>query len=244
MSARGRERHLLRIERADPSRRLPGGWPFDLPAVAQVLAEGLDVPPGVTFLVGENGSGKSTLLEAVAAVYPRRGAFATGPGPSVEDSPLRWHLRAVTAPMASPNGFFLRAEVMHSFLAAVDADAGQARAWGGERLNERSHGESFLAVLRHRFADRGVFFLDEPESALSFASSLGLLALLDVLRQEGSQAVVATHSPLLVALPGATLLEVGEWGLREAEYDDLDLVRSWRGFLDAPQRYLRHLLVE
>jgi len=238
------ERHLLRVERADPTRRIPPGWPFDLAAVAQVLADGLDVPPGVTFLVGENGSGKSTLLEAVAAVYPRNGAFPAGPGPSEEDSPLRWHLRAVTSTMASPNGFFLRAEVMHSFLAGVDADPGQSRAWGGERLNERSHGESFLAVLRHRFSDRGVFFLDEPESALSFSSCLGLLALLDVLRQEGSQAVVATHSPLLVALPGATLLEVGEWGLREAEYDDLDLVRSWRGFLDAPRRYLRHLLTE
>jgi predicted ATPase len=96
----------------------------------------------------------------------------------------------------------------------------QARAWDGQRLQERSHGESFLAVLRHRFADVGVYFLDEPEAALSFRSCLGLLALLAQLREEGSQVVVATHSPVLAALPGATLLEVGDWGLRRVASAD------------------------
>jgi predicted ATPase len=115
--------------------------------------------------------------------------------------------------------------------------------WNGERLQERSHGESFLTVLRYRFADVGVYFLDEPEAALSFESCLGLVALLHQLSNEGSQVVVATHSPLLTSLPGSTLLEVGGWGLRRVErYDDLELVKSWRGFLDAPPRYLRYLL--
>jgi predicted ATPase len=89
--------------------------------------------------------------------------------------------------MASPYGFFLRAEMMHGYFAGIDADPTQARAWDGQRLQERSHGESFLAVLRHRFADVGVYFLDEPEAALSFRSCLGLLALLAQLREEGSQ---------------------------------------------------------
>jgi len=87
-----------------------------------------------------------------------------------------------------------------------------------------------------------VYFLDEPESALSFQSSLALLVVLDVLRQEGSQVIVATHSPLLAALPGATTLELGEWGIRTVPWQELDLVQSWRDFLTAPQRYLRHLL--
>jgi predicted ATPase len=99
-------------------------------------------------------------------------------------------------------------------------------------------------VLRHRFAEIGVYFMDEPEAALSFRSSLGLIALLDVLRSEGSQVVVATHSPVLASLPGATLLELGEWGMRPATYDELELVRDWRGFLEAPQRWLRHLIEE
>jgi predicted ATPase len=85
--------------------------------------------------------------------------------------------------------------------------------------------------------------MDEPEAALSFSSCLGLVSLLDQMRREGSQVIVATHSPLLMSLPGANLLEVGEWGIRRVEsYDDVELVRSWRDYLDAPGRYLRHLL--
>jgi predicted ATPase len=191
----------------------------------------------------------STIVEALAEVYPRTGALATyghiaGPTASAEDSPLPRHLRARTHPLASPHGFFLRAERMHAYLAEVDADPTQTRGWQGERLQQRSHGESFLTVLRHRFAKIGVYFMDEPEAALSFRSSLGLIALLDVLRSEGSQVVVATHSPVLASLPGATLLELGEWGMRPATYDELELVRDWRGFLEAPQRWLRHLIEE
>ncbi len=199
-------------------------WPFTIPAVAQLISEGgFEVPSGVTILVGENGSGKSTLIEAFARVYPRLGAETSqplsvlGPSSSEEDSPLRWHLRARTHRLAAPGGFFLRAEMMHGYLAQVDADRPNARAWGGERMQQRSHGESFLEVLRHRFTDRGVYFLDEPESALSFQSSLALLVVLDALRQEGSQVIMATHSPVLAALPGATLVEVGDWGMRRTD---------------------------
>ena len=231
---------------ADPRRPAdPSLWPFTLPAVAQILREGWEMPPGVTFLLGENGSGKSTLVEAVAAIYPRSGARSTwarddtvGPSSSSEDSPLHWHVRAETHPMASPHGFFLRAELMHSYLASVSG----GKAWGEESLQERSHGESFLAVLRHRFSDRGYYLLDEPESALSFRSCLGLLALLDDVRREGSQVLCATHSPVLASLPGATLLQVDGTGMHEVAYDDLELVRDWRSFLDDPQRFHRHLL--
>ncbi len=244
-------RHLERIDWAPRPGVDLTGWPFTVPAVAQLVADGgFEVPPGVTILVGENGSGKSTLVEAFARVYPRHGAEpATGrpltnPGWGDEDSPLHRHLRARTHRLAAPGGFFLRAELMHSYLAGVDASQADARAWGGQRMQARSHGESFLEVLRHRFTDRGVYFLDEPESALSFQSSLALLVVLDALRQEGSQVLLATHSPVLAALPGATLVELGTWGMRPASWAELELVQSWQGFLDAPQRWLRHLLAE
>ena len=224
-------------------------WPFTIPAVAQLIeAGGLELEPGVTFLVGENGSGKSTLIEALAEVYPRSGfetphAAVTGPARSAEDSSLGLHLKAHTHRLASPAGFFLRAEAMHAFLTAVDRDSQRSRVWSGGGLQQRSHGESFLAVLAQRFNDVGVYFLDEPEAALSFQSSLGLLSLLDTMRREGSQVLVSTHSPLLVTLPGATLLELGEHGIRRVEsHDELGLVRDWRQFLEAPERYLRHLL--
>ncbi|MGH9040362.1 MAG: AAA family ATPase [Acidimicrobiia bacterium] len=245
-------RHFLRVDWA-PNRTNPpdlSAWPFSIPAVAQLIDDGgLEVAPGVTFLVGENGSGKSTLVEALATVYPRHGFEASFPGvtgatASEEDSPLRWHLKARLAHMASRAGFFLRAETMHSYFAGIDTDPNTARSdWAGEALQHRSHGESFPAVLRHKFTDGGVYFLDEPEAALSFRACLGLLSLLDLMRREGSQVVVATHSPLLVTLPDATLLELGDWGIRTASsYEELDLVQTWRSYLDAPGRYLRHLL--
>jgi predicted ATPase len=240
-------RHLEAAEWRTDRPHDPGVWPFTVPVVRQLAEQRrLEIAAGVTVVVGENGSGKSTLVEALAAVYPRSGAESpyvdlVGPAGRSEDSPLRWHLRARTHRMASPAGFFLRAEAMHSWFQRIDADERQRRAWGGIRLNERSHGESFLEVLRQRFTDVGVYFLDEPESALSFQSCLALLALLDAMRGEGSQVIVATHSPVIASQPGATLLEVGDWGLREASYDDLELVRSWRGYLADPAAYHRHL---
>jgi predicted ATPase len=114
--------------------------------------------------------------------------------------------------------------------------------WGERSLQERSHGESFLEVLRLRFQDVGVYFMDEPEAALSFRSCLALMALLDAMREEGSQVVIATHSPLLVSLPGAKLLQLDEQGIGAVQdARELDLVRSWRDFLDGPERYFRHL---
>jgi predicted ATPase len=224
-------------------------WPFTVPAVRWLAGTGeLALGDGVTFLVGENGSGKSTLVEAVAAVYPRQGVAnpfvnTLGAESQEEDSPLRWHLRAETAPLASPAGFFLRSETLHDYLAEVDRSATARRAaFAGEALLERSHGESVLTLLRHRFDEPGFYLLDEPEAALSFTSQLALLGVLDELARCGAQVLAATHSPVLTALPGATILELDDDGLRETTWEDLRLVEDHRTFLDDPQRFLRHLL--
>lgn len=236
-------RHLLRVHLRAGRGEPPAGWPFDIPAVAQLLAEGWQVPAGVTVLIGENGSGKSTIVEALAGRYPRLGNDLVGPTTVGDESPLGPWLSLQTAPMASRAGFFLRAEAMHAYLSERDRSAGRTeRSWDGRPLLARSHGESFLAVLSERFAEVGVYFLDEPESALSFSSCLALVALLDTLRAEGSQVIVATHSPLIAALPGATVLELGDWGWRETGWEELEMVQRWRSFLQAPERTLRHLL--
>ena len=198
----------------------------------------------MTFLVGENGSGKSTLVEAFAEAYglnPEGGSRGAQHRTRPSESPLGAALQVVRTPGPLVASYFLRAETMHGLYTYLEHNpAPDVRR--EPRFHELSHGESFLAVLRSRFVGYGFFLLDEPESALSFRSCLALLALFDDLRREGAQVLCATHSPLLASLPGATVLEVGEHGIRTAEYDDLDLVRDWRGFLDAPGRYLRHLL--
>src|SRR5262249_16954055 len=106
---------------------------------------------------------------------------------------------------------------------------------------EKSHGEGFLDVFDRKFGGSGFFLMDEPEAALSFTSTLSLVARLADLRDEGAQLVIATHSPLLTALPGATVLELGDFGIRKASWAQLTIVANWRRFLDHPDTYLRAL---
>ena len=108
-------------------------------------------------------------------------------------------------------------------------------------FHTRSHGESFIDLVVSRSRIRGLWVLDEPESALSLSGCLALSGLLRDIVAEGTQVILSTHSPILAAFPGATIYEIGDWGIRPSEYDDLDLARNWRSFLDSPQQYLRHL---
>jgi len=117
-----------------------------------------------------------------------------------------------------------------------------SEAHEGPNFHEMSHGESFLALLEKRFDSPGFYVLDEPEAALSFSSKLTLIAVLQRIVADGGQALCATHSPVLAALPGATILEVGEWGLRKCAWEDLQMVDHWRRYLNQPDQYLRHLL--
>ena len=214
-------------------------WPMTVPAVAQLAREGLELSPFVTFLVGENGSGKSTIVEAVAAAYglSPEGGSAQGHFSTREtESPLGDALRLQRGIGAARWGFFLRAETMHGWYTYSE------QTGGGPRYHEMSHGESFLEVLRTRFDSPGFYCLDEPEAALSFSSTLALIGALGRIVESGGQVLCATHSPVLAAMPGATFLEAGDWGLRRTTWEELDLVQHWKAYLDAPGRYLRHVL--
>ncbi|UNX54651.1 AAA family ATPase [Georgenia sp. TF02-10] len=228
----------------DPERPLPARqWPATVPAVGQLLRDGLDLPPGVTFLVGENGSGKSTLVEAVAVAYglsPEGGSPYGHHSTRPSESPLPQAIRLQRGVGAARWGFFLRAETMHGWYTYLEEHPSRR----DPRFHEMSHGESFLEVLETRFDGPGFYCLDEPEAALSFGSTLALLGVLHTLAAQGGQVLCATHSPVLAALPGATILEVGSWGLRETSWEDLELVQHWRSYLDDPRRYLRHIIAE
>jgi len=219
----------------------PRQWPMTIPAVAQVVRDGMDLSKGVTFLVGENGSGKSTLVEAIAMAYglsPEGGSTGATHSTRASESPLSRALRLRRGIGSGRWGFFLRAETMHGFYTYLEANPGRDEPV----FHEMSHGESFLELLATRFDSPGFYCLDEPEAALSFSSTLGLIAALHGVASTGGQVLCATHSPVLAAMPGATILEVGDWGLREATWEDLELVQHWRRYLETPQRYLRHVL--
>ncbi|MBT2484663.1 MULTISPECIES: AAA family ATPase [unclassified Microbacterium] len=241
-SRQRRQQPVVAIRPSDDAPAVDGSWPTSIPAVAQVLREGLDLDAGVTFLVGENGSGKSTLVEGIAIAYglsPEGGSRNARHRTRPTESPLSDWLRLQRGVGANRWGFFLRAETMHSFYTYLEENPS---AGGDVPFHEMSHGESFLALLESRFDDPGFYCLDEPEAALSFNSTLALIAVLRRIADEGGQVLCATHSPVLAALPGARILEVGEWGVRPAMWDDLEIVNHWRSFLEHPSRYLRHLL--
>jgi predicted ATPase len=224
-------------------------WPFTVPAVRDLVEKGLEPAPGLTIFVGENGSGKSTLVEAIASAWARHVraerrnmSLKVSAQPSDEDSDLHRALRLLGTPGGGKGGFFLRAEKMHELFTAVGPEGPWADRFGGVDLHARSHGQAFIQVLKTRVEERGLYLFDEPEAALSFASCLGLIALLARISSERSQAIVATHSPLIAATPGATLYELGDWGMRRADYRDLELVRSWRDFLESPERFVKYLV--
>ncbi len=221
-----------------------GAWYWELPAVAQLHAEGMELAP-VTVLVGENGSGKSTVVEAVARAWGESLTAQVkhwGPDPSSEDSELWRELRLSGQRPRPQGGVWLRGEAMHGVFAGIDGAAFELRAFGGVPLNRRSHGEGFLALLESRTTERGLWILDEPESALSFRSALRLMALLHGMRSTGSQVLLATHSPVLASLPGARVYELDGSGFSVQDRADLDLVRDWQAFFDDPGRMLHHLL--
>ncbi|MGO2632695.1 MAG: AAA family ATPase [Galactobacter sp.] len=236
-----------------------GSWPANVPAIRDFLnvAEegfpysGWEFGPGVTFLVGENGSGKSTLIEglAEAAGLPAEGGTHNGGAATRRsESPLGEWLKVIRGNVAGRGGFFLRAETMHGYYTWLEDLFDGSDFHADARMHRLSHGESFNALLQeklnHPKYSTPLVLLDEPEAALSFDSTLNWIANLDSMRARGTQIICATHSPLLCSLPGATILELGEWGLRESAWEDLELVQNHRRYLESPERYLRHLLAD
>lgn len=224
-----------------PDRVVAGQYPFAIPAL-QDLA--LDLAAPVTFLVGENGSGKSTLIEALAWAVgfgadggSRDHGFAEEAGGHLLGRALRLGWRQKVA-----DGFYLRSETFFNFAAKLESLGSTFARYGGTPLNSRSHGEAFLALFEHRFED-GLYLLDEPEAALSPQRQLAFIRILHELAAAGvAQFVIATHSPMLLTLPGATVLSLDDGAIRRVPYEETEHYRLTRDFLAAPERFYRHLL--
>jgi predicted ATPase len=239
------DRRPVRRFRPDPAAPLPdGGWPLTVPAVAHILREGLELAAGATVLVGENGSGKSTVLEVLAAAL---GLNAEGGSVGTlhttrRTEPGSLDLIVERSPGADRWAYFLRDETLHGLYSYLETHQNPYARDSEPLFHQLSHGEGFLALLGRRASPHGLYLLDEPDAALSFTGTLSLVAMLGDLVAGGAQILVATHSPVLAALPGARLLEVGEWGLRESEWSALELTANWRDFLQDPDSFLRYLV--
>jgi predicted ATPase len=219
-------------------------YPFAIPAIRTLDELALD--PQVTFFVGENGAGKSTLVEAIAVAlrFNAEGGtinynFAT----RRSESDLHKVLRIARGTRRPRDGFFLRAESY--FNVATKAEEIDAESPGpptiGGAAHEMSHGESFLALANNRFGDNGLYILDEPEAALSPQRQLSLLAIMHRLVTAGSQFIIASHSPILMAYPNALIYHLTSDGISKIDYEETEHFRITRDFLANRERFFKHL---
>ena len=244
-----RTRHFIRSIRLQRE-RVPSfaAYPFSLPAVRNL--DRLTLNPDVTFLIGENGSGKSTLLEAIAVSLgfnaeggSRNFRFAT----RSSHSQLHEYVELERGLRKPRDGYFLRAESYFNVATEIERldEAGGGppiiNSYGGRSLHEQSHGESFMALVLHRFGGDGLYLLDEPEAALSPTRQLALLTRMHQLVQSGSQFLIATHSPLLLAFPGARIYSLDADGIEETAYEQTEHYQITRRFLSDHEGMLRRL---
>ena len=227
-------------------------YPYSIPAVRTL--DTLELDPGVSFLVGENGSGKSTLIEAIAVAAgfnPEGGSTNFNFETARAHSALHESIRLVRNADRPRTGFFLRAESFFNVATTVDrlsAEPGPGgplvAAYGGRSLHEQSHGESFLALVNNRFGPRGLYILDEPEAALSIPGNLALLRRMHELTRDGSQFLVATHSPILMGYPGGRIYQLSADGFETVAYEDTEHYQLTRSFLEDRERFFRHLFAD
>jgi predicted ATPase len=226
-------------------------YPFNLASFKLPDFELIFTSP-VTILVGENATGKSTLLEALAELA----GFHVGGGsrdhhyraPDAEGSLLARHLRASWLPKVT-QGFFFRADSYINLAAYVEDLATEwpvmRQLYGERHLHRQSHGESFLSLFEHRLqtSSRALYLLDEPESALSPRRQLQLVRLIHIWAQTGRvQIVLATHAPILMALPGATLLHLTASGIAEVNYRATPHFETMAAFFQDPDRMIDQAL--
>lgn len=226
----------------------------DLPVVRNLRNAGsLSFESNVIIFVGENGTGKSTLLEAIAVSLgfnaeggTRNFNFET----RATHSELFKHLR-ISRVGFPKDGFFLRAESFYNVASNIDSMDGAPsfqreviQSYGGVSLHQQSHGESFLALVLNRFGGNGLYILDEPEAALSPSRLMTLMAVIHELVKKNSQFIISTHSPILLAYPGAQVIELTAEKTQTVPFRETEHFKLTKQFLDDPERMIGYLFAD
>ena len=228
----------------------PAAFPFTIPAIGQLDELSFEQP--VTFFIGENGSGKSTLLEAIAVasgLNPEGGSRSFRFSTRSSHSDLNKCLRLVRSPRRVRDSYFLRAESYFNVASEIEALDSEPRggpkiinSYGGKSLHEQSHGESFFALFMNRLRGDGLYIFDEPEAALSPSRQLSFLSRMHELVGQGSQFLIATHSPILMAYPYASIFLMADGPPQLIAYRDTEHFTVTQNFLTRTDKMLDVLL--
>ena len=219
-------------------------YPFNIPVVKNFKRLKFRKP--VTFLIGENGIGKSTFIEAFAVAA---GLNAEGGTQnfnfSTHDSHSELSEYFTLVKYRRPRTrFFLRAESFYNVASEIvhlsESAPGTLYDSYGGNLHKCSHGESFLKLVQNRFSPNGLYILDEPEAALSPSRQMSLLCLIDDLVKNGSQFIIASHSPILISYHNGEILDINQ-SFRPVQYEDTELYQVYKMYLDNPTGMQRHL---
>ncbi|MBU5336561.1 AAA family ATPase [Intestinibacter bartlettii] len=223
-------------------------YPFNLPVIKYL--DKLKFHPNVTFIVGENGSGKSTILEAIATSYgfnPEGGTKNFNFSTNDTHSCLYDFITLVKGVKKPKDGFFLRAESFYNVATNIDELAREIpgnflERYGGKSLHEISHGESFFALIINKFTGNSIYILDEPEAALSPIRQMSLISRIDQLVKQGSQFIIATHSPILMAYPNSFIYEIKD-NIELVEYEESENYKITKDFLNNYKKMI-HILTK
>ena len=223
-------------------------YPFNLPLARDTACLTLGSP--ITLFAGENGTGKSTLLRAICRACgihiwegERRRRYSKSPW---EDN--LHNFMTISWVNGSVPGSFFSSDIFRNFAEALDEfavnDPGMLKYFGGTSLMNQSHGQSLLSYFSSRYAIRGLYLLDEPETALSPASQVKLVGIITSAAARGdAQFIIASHSPIILACPGATIYSFDDVPVREVHYEDTDYYRVYREFMEDREKFLDEYLV-
>jgi len=230
----------------------PEEYYSDIPVVKHIIHDGgIELTKPITIFVGENGIGKSSLIEAVAVAAgfnPEGGTKNFSFTTNDSHSSLCEHIRLVRGLGRHSDGFFLRAESFYNAASYLDElskeDFRALLSYGGVSLHKMSHGESFLALVENRFSGDGLYILDEPEAAISPMRLMRLMVNIHELVQKGAQFIIATHSPILLTLPDADIIQITEKSLEHVAYWETEHFLVTKEFVLHPERMQKTLFDE
>jgi predicted ATPase len=216
-------------------------FPLNLPIIRNF--QDLIFHPNVTYIIGENGMGKSTLLEAIAIALgfnPEGGTLNFNFSTFDSHSNLDEYIRVVKGVTRPKDHFFFRAETFYNVATNIE-EIGVIDSYGGKSLHAQSHGESFFAAFTERFQGNGLYILDEPEAALSPLRQLSMLSRINDLVKEGSQFIISTHSPIIMAYPNSKIIQLTREGMDEVKLEETHHYSIMKQFFEDRERLIYHL---